>query len=326
LVLFREELLPYVKHVNHEDFTVLRNQFFRNLQANCFDRLEFARELDRFRLMKHCSHEDMDSWQYYASDMQLVSNIQKSIEVPEVVVESPASNDSLPFSSPSSSKIIFRQDPRGAEGWRKMYAMLNAAFFNSALPPAHDISWADLPVLSESRITFEDMGPHTRISLHHKLAPSPMCSCVLLHEMVHLWDQMTWKPVEASHFLDGHGYYWKAKVELIQMDFARAGVPWKVNPEDEIPTPSKMQPTRQPRPDSVSSSTHAVQHNNTSTGFLHSLPQQQIRPQQQKASAGLPPGALLQKQEKTPHLTGRYVAMPNPEYSDPTGGGPGTTA
>ena len=56
-------------------------------------------------------------------------------------------------------------------------------------------------------------------------APSPMCMGILLHEMIHIWDETTWKPVEPSWAHGGHGVHWKAKTEQVR---GRGRVPRKV--------------------------------------------------------------------------------------------------
>ena len=77
------------------------------------------------------------------------------------------------------------------------------------------MSWADLPVLSRTAFVYTDEGIQFDVALHHRLATSPACLGILLHEMAHIWDELTWKPVEAAFAPFGHGYFWAAKVEQV---------------------------------------------------------------------------------------------------------------
>ena len=70
-------------------------------------------------------------------------------------------------------------------------------------------------MLSKSSWIYTEQGIKFDVQLNQRLASSPMCFGILLHEMVHIWDETTWKPVEPNWSTAGHGHHWNAKAEQV---------------------------------------------------------------------------------------------------------------
>lgn len=251
--------------VHSDDFTILRNHFLTNVKVNCEDRLKLAYDFDHWRLAHHVSARDhIFGYRYFQADLTVVPSLSE-LKIPP-----------LPFAQESLTSNDEEGNQQPQELWNEAFDHMNAAFFRSQLPRPAGFAWKELGVLSKSSWAFTENGIKFNVQLNHRLHSSPLCFGMLLHELIHIWDETTWKPVEPSWTPMGHGVHWTAKAEQVQMALKYTNSSLMVNLTDEIParpqqsppqnlpsSASRRQPAKAPLQDSPPVS--------TSKGFMASL-------------------------------------------------------
>eukprot|EP00667_Euglena_gracilis_P012913 EG_transcript_13280 len=312
--------------VNSNDFTILRNHFLMNVKVNCEDRLKLSYDFDRWRLAHHVSAKDhIFGYRYYQADLALIPSLT-DLKIPPL----PESQASLAPAEDESQVELQPQDQ-----WHEAFDHLNAAFFRGQLARPARFSWKELPVLSKSSWLFTDQGIQFHVQLHHRLQSSPLCFGMLLHELIHVWDETTWKPMEPSWTPAGHGIHWMAKAEQAQMALKFSQSTIMINLEDDIPTKPQQQPVPRGAPPNLArrpppspTSTPPPQEgnrqevlSNKSAGFMASL-RPGARPKLQPGAgpAAVAPGHRLLRMDTEPGQAikaGRYVVDVVPDANRP---------
>eukprot|EP01012_Entosiphon_sulcatum_P032096 TRINITY_DN4084_c0_g1_i1.p1 TRINITY_DN4084_c0_g1~~TRINITY_DN4084_c0_g1_i1.p1 ORF type:complete len:366 (+),score=48.53 TRINITY_DN4084_c0_g1_i1:30-1100(+) len=255
-----------------QDLILLRNAFLNKALVD-IDPHTRKRHGDIFDYLKFTcfTRSAPFNWDYHLinpSMMEAVGNITVPPYVPPPQEGTPAEGDTVPKLEQSEEqkatletalqeKNKHTEVQLPEEGikltaedlWEKAFVTLNNAFFGNSLPPVRDLFFQWLPPssnkISESHPVLTPSGVGFDILLHPECRHSPrLFACVLIHELIHLWDVVSWKPTEPLAPQGQHGVYFSAKATHINAALQHYGLPWKVPFSDDLtfltaPSPSR---------------------------------------------------------------------------------------